>query len=371
MKITIEREALLKALGHAQSVVERRNTIPILSNVLLKAAGETLALTATDMDIEIAEAVPAQVDEAGETTVPVHMLYDIVRKLPDGCQVGLEGDETHGVKIRSGRSNFRLGSLPVADFPQMSGGDMSHSFVLAAAELRALVDRTKFAISTEETRYYLNGIYLHAATGGDFPALRAAATDGHRLARAEAPLPQAATGMPGIIVPRKTVQEVRKLLEDASGDVTLSLSETKIRFACGDVVLTSKLIDGSFPDYERVIPTANDKQVELDPKVFAAAVDRVAIITSDKSRAIRISLSPGLLVIEATSAENGSASEELDISYDGAPLQIGFNARYLLEIMQQVQGGVCRLSMADASMPTIIEDVADESAVYVLMPMRV
>ena len=371
MKITIEREALLRALGHAQSVVERRNTIPILSNVLLKAKGESLALTATDMDIEIAEAVAAQVNEAGETTVPVHMLYEIVRKLPDGCQVVLEGDEAHGMKIKSGRSNFRLGCLPVADFPQMAGGDLPHSFVLAAAELRALIDRTRFAISTEETRYYLNGIYLHAATGGEFPALRAAATDGHRLARVEAPLPQGASGMPGIIIPRKTVQELRKLIEDATGDITLSLSETKIRFVCGDTALTSKLIDGSFPDYERVIPTANDKLLELDPKAFATAVDRVAIITSDKSRAIRLSLSPGLLVIEATSAENGSASEEIDISYDGAPLQIGFNARYLLEIMQQVQGDVCRLSMADASMPTIIRDGADESALYVLMPMRV
>ena len=376
MKITIERAALLRSLGHVQSVVERRNTIPILSNVLLKAENGELALTATDMDLEIVETVPAEVTQAGSTTAPAHTLYDIVRKLPDGSQVELDSSGDNGLlTLRSGRSNFKLGCLPTEDFPQMSGGDLAHRFSLSAADLRMLVDRTRFAISTEETRYYLNGIYLHAtrsrAGETEVPVLRAVATDGHRLARVEIPLPEGAGSIPGVIVPRKTVMEIRKLIDEAADRIEVGLSETKVRFGFDAVTVTSKLIDGTFPDYERVIPTGNDKVLEVDSKVFASAVDRVATISTEKSRAVKLSIDRGNLVLSATSPEAGSATEELEVSYDSSPLEIGFNSRYLLDITQQIEGDGARFTMADAASPTIVRDVADPSALYVLMPMRV
>ena len=376
MNIIIERAALLRSLGHVQSVVERRNTIPILSNVLLKANDGELSLAATDMDLEIVETVPATVARAGGTTAPAHTLYDIVRKLPDGSQVELDigGDGTI-LTLRAGRSQFKLSCLPVEDFPQLSGGDLAHRFDLAANDLRALVDRTRFAISTEETRYYLNGIYLHAAkakTGGaELPVLRAVATDGHRLARVEMPLPDGAANIPGVIVPRKTVSEIRKLIDEAADRIELSLSDNKIRFAFDSVVVTSKLIDGTFPDYERVIPVGNDKVMEVDAKLFAAAVDRVATISTEKSRAVKLSLTRGTLTLSATSPEAGSATEELEVNYQEGPLEIGFNSRYLLDITQQIEGEGARFTMADAASPTIIRDVADAAALYVLMPMRV
>jgi DNA polymerase-3 subunit beta len=372
MKLTIERAALLKALGHVQSVVERRNTIPILANVLIEAAKDKISLTATDMDIAIVETVPGEVARAGTTTVQAHTLYDIVRKLPEGSQVGLEtvGDKGQ-VSLRAGRSSFALAALPAEDFPKMTGGELPHSFELSVSDLRNLIDRTRFAISTEETRYYLNGIYFHAATSGGVKVLRAVATDGHRLARMEMPLPAGAEKIPGIIVPRKTVTELRKLLDETQGSVAVALSDTRVRFSLENAVLTSKLIDGTFPDYERVIPTGNDKIMEVRREDFAAAVDRVSTISTDKSRAVKLSIAKGQLTLSATSPDAGSASEEIEVRYTAAPIEIGFNSRYLLDITQQIEGEGARFAMADAGSPTLVTDAADQSALYVLMPMRV
>jgi DNA polymerase-3 subunit beta len=376
MKLTIERAALLKALAHAQSVVERRNTIPILSNVLLEAAPGGLGLTATDMDLAIAEQTPADVAVPGATTVSVHTLYDIVRKLPDGAQIEIatgeaEGGDAGQLALRGGRSRFRLPTLPRDDFPMLGdNAELPHAFSLPAAELKTLIDRTRFAISTEETRYYLNGIYLHAGRNAE-ASLRAVATDGHRLARAETALPAGAAGMPGVIVPRKTVGELYKLVQDSAETVAVNLSDTKIRFALDSVVLTSKLIDGTFPDYERVIPANNDKTMEVDSREFAAAVDRCQTIAAEKSRAVKLSLRKNSLTVSASSPENGTASEELEVDYKGSPMEIGFNAKYLLDIAQQVSGGRARFALADAASPTIIRDADDDAALYVLMPMRV
>jgi DNA polymerase-3 subunit beta len=245
------------------------------------------------------------------------------------------------------------------------------SFTLAADELKTLIDRTRFAISSEETRYYLNGIYLHAALSNGVPVLRAVATDGHRLARVEVPLPAGAAGIPGVIVPRKTVAELRKLLEESSPDIDVSLSETKIRFSFDNAVMTSKLIDGTFPDYERVIPADNDKVLEVDCRAFSHAVDRVSAISSEKSRAVKLSLEKGGLTLSASSPESGSAQEELEAAYDSGPIEIGFNSRYLLEILAQIEGDAAHFALADAASPTVVREVSDSSAVYVLMPMRV
>jgi DNA polymerase III subunit beta len=376
MKLTIERGALLKSLGHVQNVVERRNTIPILSNVLLEAGSNALGLTATDMDLTIIERVPVSVGANGAATVPAHTLYDIVRKLPEGSQVeiGSEGDGAQAT-VRAGRSKFTLPTLPREDFPATSGGDLPHKFSLAAKELRSLIDRSKFAISTEETRYYLNGIYLHVAEakGGNAGGghLRAVATDGHRLARVEMTAPAGAAGMPGVIVPRKTVGELRKLIDETEEQIEVSLSDTRIRFAFEAVTLSSKLIDGNFPDYQRVIPIGNDKTMTVDRRMFAEAVDRVSTIASEKSRAVKISLKKASMVLSASSPEYGSASEELEIAYDGPPIEIGFNARYLLDITGQLQGTEAEFKLADAASPTLMGDASDASALYVLMPMRV
>ncbi len=371
MKFTIERAALLKTLGHVQSVVERRNTIPILANVKIAAADGKLALAATDMDIEVIESVAAGVAAKGATTAPAHTLYEIVRKLPEGAEVEMDAAGDGKIAVRAGRSRFQLACLPVEEFPVMGGGNYAHTFRLGAAELRGIVERTRFAISNEETRYYLNGIYLHAAKRDKTAVLRAVATDGHRLARVEAPLPKGAAGMPGVIVPRKTVNELHRLIEGSDAEVEIGVSDTKIRFALDGAEIASKLIDGTFPDYERVIPTGNDKEMEVNRRIFTEAVDRVSAISSEKSRAVKLKLDRNTLELSATSAENGSASEEIEVAYQGPGLEIGFNARYLLDIAQQMSGDTVRLAMADAASPTILVDAADAAGLYVLMPMRV
>ena len=371
MKFTIERSALLKSLGHAQSVVERRNTIPILANILIRAEQSSVSFAATDMDLEFVESANAEIGRGGTITAPAHTLYEIVRKLPEGAQVELNAANSNQLTLSAGRSHFKLGCLPVEDFPQMSEGELKHKFTLEAQALRAIIDSTRFAISTEETRYYLNGIYLHATKSKNIDVLRAVATDGHRLARLEMPAPTGAKAIPGVIIPRKAIQEVRKLLDEAVGAIEISLSETKIRFAFDHVVLTSKLIDGTFPDYEKVIPSGNDKILEVEARSFASAVDRVATIASEKTRAIKLAISPGHMTITASSPEAGSASEELEAKYDGPLIDIGFNARYLLDITQQIKGDGLRLILADAAAPVIAQDSADTSALYVIMPMRV
>ncbi len=371
MKITIERAELLKSLGHVQSVVERRNTIPILSNVKIEAADGKLTLNATDMDLDMVDSVIADVQTPGATTVSAHTLYDIVRKLPDGSQVELDATGDGQLQLSAGRSRFTLSCLPTEEFPVLSGGELPHNFSMTAAELRALIDRTKFAISTEETRYYLNGIYLHKAERDGVDVLRAVATDGHRLASVEGPLPAGAGDVPGVIIPRKTVTELRKLIDESGDEVQISLSESKIRFAFDNALLTSKLIDGTFPDYQRVIPTGNDKNMEVDCRQFANAVDRVSAISSEKSRAIKLALSNGILALSASSPEHGSAEEEIEIDYQGDPVEIGFNSGYLLDITRQIEGEVAQVSLADGNSPTILREADDPSALYVIMPMRV
>jgi DNA polymerase-3 subunit beta len=372
MKVTIERAELLKSLGHVHRVVERRNTIPILANVLVRAEKSALSLKATDLDLEVIESISAEVAPAGSTTVPAHMFYDIVRKLPEGSQVLLESSSDRAVlAVRAGRSRFTLQTLPESDFPDLAAGDMTHKFTLPGADLKRLIDKTQFAISTEETRYYLNGIYLHVAGSGKSQTLRAVATDGHRLAQTDLPLPAGAAGMPGVIVPRKTVTEVQRLIEDSQAEITVELSSAKIRFSIGNVVLTSKLIDGTFPDYQRVIPSGNDKELVIDKKDFEAAVDRVSTVSSERGRAVKLSLSAGKLILSVTNPDSGSATEEIEVEYDSDPIDIGFNSRYLLDIASQLDGEVAVLKLADPGSPTLIQDKDAKGALYVLMPMRV
>jgi DNA polymerase III subunit beta len=370
MRVTIERSAFLKALNHVQSVVERRNTIPILSNVLVHASSGQVKLTATDLDIEIVETAAAEVTRDGAATVPAHMLYDIVRKLPDGAQLELDQSTDRGrISIIAGKSRFALQALPPEDFPDLASGEFGNQFSLAVADLKFLIEKTRFAISTEETRYYLNGIYLHDVAQGSL--LRAVATDGHRLAQAQVARPEGASGMPGIIVPRKTVLEIAKLLEGEEGEVEVSLSSSKIRFKVGRLVLTSKLIDGTFPDYERVIPRNNDKILVADTRQFANAVDRVSTISLEKSRAVKMTVAEGRLSLIVNNPDSGSAEEEIPADYSADAIEIGFNSRYLLDVASQVKAETMRFELQDAGSPTVIRDPDDPQALYVLMPMRV
>jgi DNA polymerase III subunit beta len=372
MKLSIERATLLKALAQAQSVVERRNTIPILANVLIEAEGAQVSFRATDLDIEVVDRVAAMVERGGATTVSAVMLHEIVRKLPDGALVNLTEDAAAGrLTVTAGRSTFNLATLPKEDFPVMATSEYASNFTARAAVLRRLFDKAKFAISTEETRYYLNGVYMHVSTAETGKVLRCVATDGHRLARIDAPLPDGADGMAGVIVPRKTVGELRKLLEDDDTMIAVSVSETKVRFATPEITLTSKVIDGTFPDYTRVIPTGNTKRLEVDASEFAKAVDRVATVSSERSRAVKLSLDEDRLVLSVNSPDSGAAEEELAVAYGDERLEIGFNAKYLLEIASQVDRENAVFLFNSSVDPTLMREGNDLSAVYVVMPMRV
>ena len=372
MKFSIERAVLVKAVSQAQSVVERRNTIPILANVLIEATPDGVSFRATDLDTEVVDQAPAQVERPGATTVSAVMLNEIARKLPDGALVQISSDDAAGrLSVQAGRSSFSLATLPREDFPVMASSEYSANFKAKADMLRRLFDKAKFAISTEETRYYLNGVYMHVAQVDGQPMLRCVATDGHRLARIDAPLPVGADEMPGVIVPRKTVAELRKLLDDDDTDIAVSVSETKVRFATPTLTLTSKVIDGTFPDYTRVIPSSNTRKLEVDAGDFAKAVDRVATVSSERSRAVKLSLDADRLVLSVNAPDAGAADEELAVAYADEPLEIGFNAKYLQEIASQVDRDNAVFMFNGSGDAALIREGGDQSAVYVVMPMRV
>ncbi len=343
MKLTIERGDLLNALSHVQNVVERRNTIPILSNVLLQASGNELRLTATDLDIEAVDSAPAKVASEGAVTAPAGTLFDVVRKLPAGAEVELElQPENQRLSIQAGRSHFELPTLPASDFQTMTSDDSAIKFALDAKDLVRLIDKTRFAISTEETRYYLNGVFLHTTDDADGkPVLRAVATDGHRLALAEAKAPEGSAGLEGVIVPRKAVSEARRLIDGLDGPVDIEVSDTKI------VVLT------------------------IDNKAFEAAVDRVSTVSAERSRSVKLSLSEGKLVLAVNHAETGAGNEELEAEYGDEPMEIGFNAKYLLDIAGQIEAPEAEFMFNDPASPALVLDPSDDSARYVLMPLRV
>ena len=372
MKFSIERADLVKAVAQAQSVVERRHTIPILANVQIEATPEGVSFRATDLDTEVVDRATAHVERPGATTVSAQMLNEIARKLPDGSLVTIAVDGANErLTVQAGRSNFTLATLPTEDFPVMANAEYTANFAAPAPVLRRLFDKSKFAISNEETRYYLNGVYMHVSQGEDGPVLRCVATDGHRLARIDAALPQGAADMPGVIVPKKTVAELRKLLDDDDMQIAVSVSETKVRFATPRITLTSKVIDGTFPDYTRVIPSGNTRKMEVDAKDFARAVDRVATVSSERSRAVKLALDMDRLVLSVNAPDAGTADEELAVAYGDDPLEIGFNAKYLQEIASQVDRENAVFMFNGSGDAALIREGNDLSAVYVVMPMRV
>lgn len=368
MKLTIEKTAFQKALSHAHSVVERRTALPILSHLLLQAEGMTLKITSTDLEMSIVETVSATIQEPGKTTVPAHLLHEIVRKFKDGSQVELyHNKDKHQLEIASGRSDFRLPCLPAEDFPVINKTDLPFRFTLPSKAMRTLIERTRIAMSTEETRYFLNGIYLHATE----TELRAVATDGHRLARVSMPLPQAAKNMPGVIISRKTVNELSKLLADTQDDVEIALSENQVSMTVHNAVLTSRLIDGKYPDYEEAIPSHNDQLMHFKVREFSQAVDRVATISNDRFSEIKMRLEGNKVQFTAANEDSGRAEEEIEVDYNGRPIDIGFNSRYLMDVAQQIEGDEAQIALSDGNSPIIIRPTNDESSLFVLMPLRV
>jgi DNA polymerase-3 subunit beta len=367
MKFRIERNVFAKGLAHVSRVVERRNTYPILGNVYLSADGNGLTIRATDLDIEITESIPALVSEPGVTTVPASLLEGIVRKFPDGSEVSFEHAD-HNAVVKAGRSRFNLATLDADQFPDLKSGTFTHTFTLPATDIAKMFAKVAFAISTEETRYYLNGVYFHVADG----KLRGVATDGHRMARYDVDLPDGADGMPGVIVPRKTVAELSKLLGDAKGDVTVEISETKTRWAVGEVTLLSKSNEGQFPDYQRVTPDLTNQIATVDAANLKAAIDRVSIVSTDRGgKAVKFSLSDGGLLLEVTNSDHGTSQEDMPADWGGEPFTIGLNARYALDVVGVLDGKEVKFSFKDEGSPVRVFSEDDPNALMVAMPMRV
>lgn len=366
--LTLERDALLPVLARTTSVVESRTTIPILAHLLMRAEGEALHLTGTDLDISVASQVAARVDGlATSFTAPAGMLHDIVKKLPEGAQVTLTHDGSQLI-VKAGRSRFTLSTLTADYFPEVPEPEFAHRFTLPRKTLEALLARVNFAISTEETRYYLNGAFWHVLDG----RLASVATDGHRLALLRVPAPEGAEGMPGIIIPRKSVGEVLKLLKTAKEEtVEVEICSTKARFQIGSTRLVSKLIDGTFPDYQRVIPQRNDKVATAEREDLLRAADRVSTISSERGRAVKLRFTGESLELSVTNPDAGSSSEEVEIRFSGTDMEIGFNARYLEDALDAIEGDVAKITLADSGSPALITSAVEDSFLTVLMPMRV
>ncbi len=375
MELKTNSLELLKALSHIHGIVETRHTLPILSNIILVANENELTLSSTNLDIYCADKIYAEVSSPGETSVSANTFFEIIKRLPNGSDVIIQlSDQENELILKCGRSKFSLSTLKIDDFPIITENGLNTKFVLSADEIIRMIDKTKFAISNEETRYYLNGIFFHKAERNSIHFLRAVATDGHRLAQYDIPLPQGAEDMTGIIIPKKTVMEFRKVLDDADGDVNISLSDNKIMFSFDKLKIISKVIDGTFPDYTKVIPQTNDKKFQTKNEELKKAVERVSAIAINeevKSKAIKLSILKNKLYLSVESQSKGSANEEIDINYDSDNIDIGFNSRYLIDICNEVDGEDIDISLFDAVSPAIILDKADENLFFVLMPMRI
>ena len=375
MEVKINSSELLKALNHVHGIVEVRHTLPILSNIILIAKDDILSLSSTNLDIYCSDVISAEIQTAGEISVSAITFFEIVKRLPAGSDVIMSMESTDSeLVIKCGRSKFNLSTLKIDDFPTISDADLSTAFVMTSEELIRLVDKTKFAISNEETRYYLNGIFFHKAERNSIQFLRAVATDGHRLAQYDIPLPQGAEDMTGIIIPKKTIQELRKVLDDADGDINISLNENKIKFSFNNLKIISKVIDGTFPDYTKVIPKDNDKKFSTKNIELKNAIDRVSAVAVNeeaKSKAIKLTIENNKMYLKVESQSKGSADETIDINYNNEKVDIGFNSRYLTDICNEVDGDEIDINLYDSISPAIILDKTDENLFFVLMPMRI
>ncbi|AIZ34923.1 DNA polymerase III subunit beta [Pseudomonas sp. K1(2024)] len=366
MHFTIQREALLKPLQLVAGVVERRQTLPVLSNVLLVVQGQQLSLTGTDLEVELVGRVQLEESaEPGEITVPARKLMDICKSLPSDALIDIKLDEQK-LLVKAGRSRFTLSTLPANDFPTVEEGPGSLTCNLEQSKLRRLIERTSFAMAQQDVRYYLNGMLLEVSTD----TLRAVATDGHRLALCamHAQIGQAERHQ--VIVPRKGILELARLLTDPEGMVSIVLGQHHIRATTGEFTFTSKLVDGKFPDYERVLPKGGDKLVVGDRQALREAFSRTAILSNEKYRGIRLQLASGQLKIQANNPEQEEAEEEISVDYEGGSLEIGFNVSYLLDVLGVMTTEQVRLILADSNSSALLQEAGNDDSSYVVMPMR-
>lgn len=370
MQFQISKSAIAKALSNVNGAVEKRNTIPVLLNVKIEAKNGRLNLTATDMDIVIISSGEALISKEGVTTVPAQLFYDIIRKIPDIADINVESDEDNAnIKISYGKSKFSLPCLDPSEFPVLSEGEMLVNFNIKSSELIKIIDKTRFAIPSDETRYYLNGLFLHSIAVGNNIELRGIATDGHRLALASSTASSLTSAVAGVIIPKKTINEIRKIVE-GNEEATVAFSKAKIRVSSGNSIVISKLIDGEFPEYDRVIPKNNDKLVKVDRKLIFDAVDRVSTIATDKNKSIKLVLESGKISFQIKSNDNGNASEEIEVDFQGDIIETGFNSRYFLEIIGQIDKERINILFKDGTSPALIK-TDDNDGLYVIMPIRV
>ena len=375
MDFKVNSSDLLKAISHIHGVVEIRHTLPILSNMIIAAKDGCLKLSSTNLDIYCSDKVNAEIVSPGEISVSASTFHEIIKRLPNGSDLHATLDaESSSLILKCGRSKFNLTTMKTDDFPTIADSDLNTNFVLSATELTRMIDKTKFAISNEETRYYLNGIFFHKTQKNSIEILRAVATDGHRLAQYDIPLPQGAEEMTGLIIPKKTILELRRVLDDANGDIGISLNDSKIKFSFNDLTIISKVIDGTFPDYTKVIPKNNDKVFVTNSNELKSAIDRVSAVSISeeiKSKAIKLLIESNKLLLSVESKSRGSANEEIDINYNEEKVEIGFNSRYLVDICNEIDGDEAIIHILDSISPAIILDKSDENLFFVLMPMRI
>jgi DNA polymerase-3 subunit beta len=370
MKFEISKSVILKALSNVNGAVEKRNTIPVLLNVKIEATNGRVNLTATDMDIVIISSSLANVNEDGSTTVPAQLFYDIVRKIPDGVNINISlSEDKTNAKIIYGKSKFTLPCLDPSEFPVLSEGEMTVDFNIKSSELIKIIDKTRFAISSDETRFYLNGLFLHAVKTEKGAQIRGIATDGHRLALASSDQCSLKEEISGVIIPRKTVNEIRKIIE-GNEETQLAFSKAKIKVKSGSAVIISKLIDGEFPDYDKVIPKGNNEIVKVKRKLMFDAVDRVATIATDKNKSIKFVASDDKIMLQVTTNDGGDADEEIDAQFKGETIETGFNSKYLLEILGQINQEFININLKDGNAPALI-NTEDNSGLYVIMPVRI
>lgn len=372
MKFSISRETLLKNLTYMQSVVEKRTSIAILSNVRLTAKDNSLETTATDNDITVQGHAEAFVETEGVTTVSAHKLYEIIRKTPEGVMVEMDvATDGDRMSIKAGKAKFSLACISADAFPDMTKLDDGCSFDINSKDLKRALTKALFAASTEDTRQYLNGIYMHATKGEDGnPALRFVATDGHRLSQVDLTMPEGAEDVPATIIPRKTVNELKALCEEGA-NITLHVSDKKLQAETGCLTMTSKVIDGTFPDYSRVIPKDNNMEMDVSRQLLLQAVDRVAILSHEKSRSIKFTIDGANLIISANNPDQENAMEELKVEYDADHVDVGFNARYVADIGSQIEGDDMQFFFKDSASPVLVKDPKDTSSLFVVMPMRI
>lgn len=365
MRFSLQREVFLKPLGQVVNVVERRQTLPVLANLLAQVKGGQLSLTGTDLEVEMVARTAVDDAQDGETTIPARKLFDIVRALPDGSKVTVSqtGDK---ITVQAGRSRFTLASLPANDFPSVDAVDATESVRVPEAALKELIERTAFAMAQQDVRYYLNGLLFDL---GD-KRLRCVATDGHRLALCEAALDETVKTKRQIIVPRKGVQELQRLLEGGERALELEMGRNHIRVKRDDVTFTSKLIDGRFPDYEAVIPIGADKEVRIDREVLRAALQRAAILSNEKYRGVRLEVSPGQLRINAHNPEQEEAQEEVEAETRVDDLAVGFNVNYLLDALTALREEHVILALRDANSSALVREAGNEKCRHVVMPLR-